>query len=205
MRTHPRHDTLAPATGRHGGACRWVPNSLRIAAAAALVISTGCAARTVRVEPTKSTVAGITNFTRVDANTGLGGTTAPEAVAELKRMGFATIINFRRADEEGAEVEREASAAEDAGLRYVHIPFGFDTPDPDAQVARFLEEVSRSANQPVYIHCHSANRAGAFWMIKRVIQDGWGSEEALAEAEVIGLTNERLRAFAQEYVSTHRN
>ena len=29
------------------------------------------------------------------------------------------------------------------------------------------------ANQPAYIHCASANRVGAMWLIKRVVVDGW--------------------------------
>jgi len=178
---------------------------MRIAIAAIVVAGAGCAARTSRVELGKATVAGITNFTRVDATTGCGGSTAPEAVADLKKMGFASIINLRREDEPDAEIERERAAAEGAGLRYIHIPFGFDEPDPNAKVARFLQEVSQPRNQPVYIHCHSANRASAFWMIKRVLLDGWSHDEALAEAEMIGLTNARLRAFAEEYVSTHQD
>jgi hypothetical protein len=39
------------------------------------------------------------------------------------------------------------------------------------------------------------------WFIKRVKQDGWDQERAMAEAETIGLRSERLKEFATEYVA----
>ena len=54
----------------------------------------------------------------------------------------------------------------------------------------------------VYIHCGSANRVGAMWLIKRVKQDGYAVDDALAEAEAIGLSSAALREFALDYVST---
>ncbi|SVB47316.1 uncharacterized protein METZ01_LOCUS200170, partial [marine metagenome] len=51
------------------------------------------------------------------------------------------------------------------------------------------------------IHCGSANRVGAMWLIKRVKQDGYAVDAALAEAEAIGLSSTALREFALDYVS----
>jgi protein tyrosine phosphatase (PTP) superfamily phosphohydrolase (DUF442 family) len=44
-------------------------------------------------------------------------------------------------------------------------------PDP-AVVDQFLKTVVDPANQRVFIHCASGNRAGALWMIKRIVVDG---------------------------------
>ena len=68
----------------------------------------------------------------------------------------------------------------------------------------FLKAVSDRSNQPVYIHCASANRVGAVWMIKRALQDGWPVEKAQQEAEAIGLSNAGLKAFAAEYIASHK-
>ena len=68
----------------------------------------------------------------------------------------------------------------------------------------FIAAVSDRANQPVYIHCASANRVGAMWMIKRALKDGWSVDQASAEAEAIGLTNPKLKAFATEYIASHK-
>ena len=141
--------------------------------------------------------AGVVNYTRVDATVACAGATPPEAMAELKERGFAAVINFRTAGEQGANVDAGQAAAEAAGLKYYHLPFR----QASAEVAeQFLETVSDPANQPVFIHCGSANRVGAMWLIKRVRLDGWSPDEALAEAELIGLRSPALREFALDYV-----
>ena len=141
---------------------------------------------------------GVRNYTRIDATVACAGATPPEAMAELKTRGFTTVINFRTGGERGATVDSGKQAAEAAGLKYIHIPFREAT----AEVAEsFLEAVADPTNQPVYIHCGSANRVGAMWLIKRVKQDGYAVDAALAEAEAIGLSSAALREFALDYVS----
>ena len=140
---------------------------------------------------------GVVNYTRVDATVACAGATPPEAMAEIKARGFASIINFRTGGERGATVDAGQAAAEAAGLRYHHIPFR----EPSAEVAEtFLATIGDTANQPAFIHCGSANRVGAMWLIKRVKQDGWTVDDALAEAETIGLRSEGLTEFALAYV-----
>ena len=151
----------------------------------------------------KAEVPGIVNFSRVDATVGCGGATQPAAMSELKKQGFKSVINLRLATEEGAQVEASRTAAEQAGLKYIHLPFDASKPD-DKIVENFLGAVADDTNQPVYIHCGSANRVGSVWMIKRVLQDGWEIDKAREEAEAIGLTNPKLKAFATEYILAHK-
>jgi uncharacterized protein (TIGR01244 family) len=151
----------------------------------------------------KSEMEGITNFSRVDATVGCGGATKASAMPALKKDGFASVINLRLASESGADIDASRAAAQSAGLKYIHLPFDVANPDPKL-VDNFLAAVSDKSNQPVYIHCGSANRVGAVWMIKRVLKDGWTTEKALQEAEAIGLTNERLKTFASEYIAKHK-
>ena len=140
---------------------------------------------------------GMVNYTRIDATVACAGATPPEAMAALKDLGFTAVINFRTVGERGETVDAGQAAAEAAGLKYHHIPFR----QPSAEVAeRFLETVAEPSNQPVYIHCGSANRVGAMWMIKRVKLDGWSVDDAMAEAEMIGLSSQNLKEFALEYV-----
>jgi hypothetical protein len=56
----------------------------------------------------------------------------------------------------------------------------------------------------VYIHCASANRVGAMWLIKRVVVDGWEIPRATEEARAIGLTSEPLLRFAVDYATAKR-
>ena len=140
---------------------------------------------------------GVPNYTRVDASVACAGATGPEAMPEIRERGFNTVINFRTAGERNARVEASREAAEDVGLNYVHIPFREPT---DELVDQFLDTVAEPANQPVYIHCGSANRVGFMWLIKRVKQDGYSIEDATVEAEAIGLRSDALKTFALDYL-----
>ena len=144
---------------------------------------------------------GVVNYTRIDATVACAGATPAEAMPALKQLGFASIINFRTAGEDGANIEASRMAATEAGLKYIHIPFR--APNPEV-TEEFLEAIADTANQPAYIHCASANRVGAMWFIKRVKQDGWDTDRAMAEAETIGLRSERLKEFAVGYVAETR-
>jgi uncharacterized protein (TIGR01244 family) len=140
---------------------------------------------------------GVVNYTRVDATVACAGATPVEALPELKKNGFASVINFRMPTEQGANIDEAKATAEKVGLKYIHIPY--QTPTPEIADA-FLKAVADPANQPVYIHCASANRVGAMWFIKRVKLDGWDTEKAMKEAETIGLRAPALREFALNYV-----
>jgi uncharacterized protein (TIGR01244 family) len=153
--------------------------------------------------PAKVTLPGATNVTRVDATVMCGGATSPEVFPELKKQGFASIINLRRESEPGAEIPGARTAATAAGLTFIHIPV--DGANPQAESAdAFLAAVTDRANQPVYIHCASANRVGAMWLIKRMVVDGWDVNRASEEAATIGLSNQVLKQFAIDYATKHR-
>jgi uncharacterized protein (TIGR01244 family) len=145
--------------------------------------------------------AGVVNYTRVDATVACAGATPVQALPELKKNGFASVINFRMPEENGANIDEAKATAAKVGLKYIHLPH--QTPTPDIAGA-FLKAVADPANQPVYIHCASANRVGAMWFIKRVKLDGWDTGRAMKEAEAIGLRAPGLKDFALNYVSAKR-
>ena len=121
----------------------------------------------------------------------------------LKGEGYVSVINLRQATEPEADIEGGRAAAKAAGLKYIHLPFNAATPDPKV-VDSFLAAVADKSNQPVFIHCGSANRVGGLWMIKRALADGWDVPKAQAEAEVIGLRDAKLTAFAVDYINARR-
>ena len=151
---------------------------------------------------TRETVPGISNLARVETTVACAGATTPEAMAAIKRMGFAAVINLRLATENGADVDAETTSAKAAGLRYVHLPFSATDPDP-AVVDRFLAAIVEPANQPALIHCASGVRAAMMWMIKRVQIDRWDVEKAADEAAALGLTSPRFKQFALDYLQAH--
>jgi uncharacterized protein (TIGR01244 family) len=153
--------------------------------------------------PAKTTLPGAINVTRVDATVMCAGATSPETFPELKKQGFVSIINLRRESEPGADIAAARTAASAAGLKYIHIPV--DGANPQAASAdAFLAAVKDRANQPVYIHCASANRVGAMWLIKRMVVDGWDVTRATEEATAIGLSSPTLKQFAIDYATLNR-
>ena len=154
-------------------------------------------------EQKKETRAGITNFTRVDAVVACGGATETSALDGLKADGFKSVINLRQATEKGANIDENRKHAEALGLKYVHIPFNPSAPEAKT-FDEFLTAVSDKSNQPAYVHCGSANRVGAVWLAKRVLQDGWTVEKATEEARLIGLTAAPLEQFALKYVAERK-
>ena len=151
----------------------------------------------------KAELAGVRNYSKVDATVGCAGATDPSAMKALKAEGYVSVINLRTAGEPGADIEAGRAAAQGAGLKYFHFPFSTATPDP-ASVASFLGAVADPKNQPVFVHCGSANRVGGMWMIKRVLQDKWSVEQARTEAEAIGLREPAMIAFVNDYITTHK-
>lgn len=151
----------------------------------------------------KDTVEGIRNFTRVDATVACAGATEPAAMAPLAARGFKTVINLREDSEAGALIDESTKAAEDAGLRYIHLPFNASRPD-EAVATKFLATIRNTSLQPVLIHCASGSRAGALWLIKRMLVDGWDEPKAVDEAVMIGLSSPTLKQFALDYVATHK-
>ena len=148
---------------------------------------------------TKEEVPGIRNYTRVDATIACAGATSLDALTELQRRGFAAIVNFRTEGENGAQPAAAAERAAELGLKYFHIPFRGSAPTVEA-AEEFLSVIADPANQPTFVHCGSANRVGAMWLIKRVKMDGWDVERATTEAEAIGLRSPGLKTFALDYV-----
>jgi uncharacterized protein (TIGR01244 family) len=151
----------------------------------------------------KSTVPGVTNFAQVETTVACAGAVTPTAVAGIKKMGFASIINLRLATEQGADIDAEAAAAKEAGINFVHIPFNGGMPDP-AVADRFIQVITTAGNQPAFIHCASGNRAAAMWLIKRVLIDKWDNDRAMEEATQLGLTSPVLKTFALDYIQAHK-
>jgi uncharacterized protein (TIGR01244 family) len=152
---------------------------------------------------TKQDYPGVTNFTRVDATVACGGATDVSTLDHLKKDGFKSVINLRVATEPGANIEQHQARAKDLGLNYVHIPFSAGSPDPKV-FDTFLATIADKRNQPVYIHCASAQRVGSVWLAKRVLQDNYSIDKATQEARAIGLSNPGLEKFALQYIADHK-
>jgi uncharacterized protein (TIGR01244 family) len=154
----------------------------------------------------KEELAGIVNYSLIHESfgvagslVGFGGSTEPAAMQSLSEQDFTTIINLRLASEEGVDIEAARAAADEAGLNYIHLPM--DTKSKDfSYVDEFMAIAGDKTNQPVYLHCGSATRAAALWMILRVLADDWDIARASEEARLIAKKPEQAVAFATAYL-----
>ena len=144
---------------------------------------------------------GIETFHPVTTTVALGSNAAPEAMPALKRASFDVVIVIREDGEEGYNRQEAERAATGAGLRFIAIPFTRLRPDP-AAARKFLEVIGAPENSYAFIYCHTGPRVATMWLIKRVRQDGWTFDRALAEAESLGLSRPELVQFAKDFLAT---
>jgi uncharacterized protein (TIGR01244 family) len=90
----------------------------------------------------------------------------PEAMAELARVGFKSVVNNRPDFEEGPAQPTSAqieAAAQAAGLQYRHLPVSpsYQTPEQAAEMARLLRELPR----PLLMFCRSGGRSGRLYQL----------------------------------------
>jgi uncharacterized protein (TIGR01244 family) len=152
---------------------------------------------------TKDTVPGITNYAHIETTVACAGAITPSSVAEIKKMGYASIINLREASEQGADIDAEKAAADKAGIRFVHVPFNGNKPSTEA-VDQFLKAIKTAGTEPAFIHCAGGNRAASMWFVKRVLVDKWDTDRAMAEATDLGFASPALKTFAMDYVKAHQ-
>src|SRR5665213_2804603 len=84
----------------------------------------------VSPQVSKDTLAGVTNYAHVETTVACAGATTPASLAEIKRLGYKSVINLREASEQGADIDGESAAAKAAGINFVHLPFNTRMPDP---------------------------------------------------------------------------
>ena len=167
------------------------------------IVALGVSVAAGQYQVKKSTVEGINNFAQVETTVACAGAITPASVAGIKRMGFASIINLRLPNEQGADIDAEAAAAKTAGIKFVHLPFNGAMPDP-AVADHFIQIITEPGTEPAFIHCASGNRAAAMWLIKRALIDKWDNDRAMEEATQLGLTSPVLKTFALDYIKAHK-
>lgn len=95
---------------------------------------------------------GLHNVREAAPNLLVGGEPEGEAAfATLQKKGITTIVSV-----DGALPDVLLAAK--YGLRYVHIPLGYDGIDEHSQLA--LVRVARDIQSPLYVHCHHGRHRG---------------------------------------------
>ena len=101
-----------------------------------------------------------------------------EAFQELRNLGIATVISV-----DGAKPD--LVSAKKYGLRYVHIPIGYDGIPRVRQLE--LARTVRELDGPFFVHCHHGKHRGpAAAVIAQMALGGMTNEQAVAELKSAG-------------------
>ena len=148
--------------------------------------------------PRPAEVNGIRNV-HVSENIMLAGQPTQEALAELAKQGFSTVITLRH---EGEERFDEKQTCEKLGLKFVRLPINSPSEMDDElirTVCNLLKEAKPDAK--VLCHCAGANRVGAVWIPYRVELCDVPLESAREEAAKVGLKTKELEEQALKYLA----
>lgn len=95
-----------------------------------------------------------------------------EGFASLAKLGVKTIITV-----DGATPDVEA--ARESGMRYVHLPCGYDGIGTNIQL--LLVKAGQDLPGPIYVHCHHGKHRGpAAAAVLCMADQGWNAEQAEA-------------------------
>lgn len=111
-----------------------------------------------------------------------------QGLKTLKAMGIKTII-----DVDGAKPDVER--ARELGMRYVHLPFGYDGVPRERQLE--IARAVRDLEKPIYLHCHHGKHRSAAGLASVCVTLGLlTQEQALAKMHVSGTAPNYKGLFA---------
>jgi protein tyrosine phosphatase (PTP) superfamily phosphohydrolase (DUF442 family)/cytochrome c556 len=132
---------------------------------------------------------GIENLYRVTPRLFSGGTPDGDAAFEhLKSLGVKLVISV-----DGGTPN--LAAAKKAGIRYIHLPMGYDTVSHEQ--ATKLAAALRASEGAVFVHCHHGRHRGPAAMSAVLVScEGWSREDAIAWMKQAGTAPEYAGLYA---------
>ena len=135
-----------------------------------------------KAAPTSSPIAGIENVWQVGPQLFSGGEPGTDGLNLLKNRGFKTIISVDGGPPPVAQAKR-------LGMRYVHIPIGYNGIGPAQQL--LLAQAFAQSAKPIYIHCHHGKHRGpAAAAIMARFGLGWSADDATAFMQKAGTSKD---------------
>lgn len=113
-----------------------------------------------------------------------GGRPEMSDLAELKQLGYKTIINL---ENDAKVVAKEKAYAAELGFNYIENPMNASAVPNDQEMEKLIAIMADSRNYPLYIHCkHGQDRTGLVVGLHRVFNDKWKPDVAYQEMLDIG-------------------
>lgn len=143
------------------------------------------------------------NYIRINDDYAVGkGPPDPETLAALHHEGFRAVVNLRRPGEENEPLDpdQEGDTVRAHGMDYVHLPVSAEEMSSE-RVDQFRNLVAELP-KPVYVHCASGKRSGAFTMMHYAVENALSGEDALDQAQQMGFECDTpaLESLVRDYV-----
>ncbi len=169
--------------------------NLLLTALCGLLLACGNPAEVAAESPLKVDLNTVVADGSVTPSDGLSTAGQPdEAVLQVfADSGYAAVIDLRTAGEDrGMD---EPAVVEELGMKYESLPI--TRSDITYESAAALDELLSSYDEPVLLHCGSANRVGALLAL-RASANGADDEAAIEVGRKAGLTSSELEAIVRK-------
>jgi uncharacterized protein (TIGR01244 family) len=143
--------------------------------------------------PYPAQVNNIMRYQRVAPNIATSGALDSNAIQELVKHDFRTIIDLRT-EQEGTNNEKLAVKKTD--MEYFNIPVTREGID-ESQLAAF-KAILAQATSPILLHCSTGNRAGAMWVVYR-LSEGMPADRAFKEGRDAGMNEAMTEIIKQKW------
>jgi len=127
----------------------------------------------------------IINFSQPTEKLMIGGQPTPQQLAAVAAAGVRHVITLRP-DVEDPGFD-EAGELDDLGLSFRRIPVAGEPGLTRDAVAALDTALGEIGDEPVLVHCASANRVGALFALRAAWLQGKSVDEALSEGRATGL------------------
>ena len=137
----------------------------------------------------------------------VGGQPDQSSLTRLKeKVGMQTVINLRTTEEvkDALSPLQEGEICSELGLDYLHLPVSMN--DMNHELVHTFRENVNSLPKPIYVHCASGMRAGAFVMMHLAVENGWSARECFARAEEQGFECDKpeMKAFLKAFIEENQ-
>jgi len=130
---------------------------------------------------------GLHNVVTYDEDIVCGGVPeGEEGLRTLRAMGIKTIVSV-----DGTKPN--AAAAEQLGMRYIHLPISYDTVEPERQ--KELAQALANTEHPIYMHCHHGKHRSAAALGSAVVMAGVMTPEQACDRMAISGTSPKYKGL----------
>lgn len=146
---------------------------------------------------------------RIKINDNITSASQPskEEIEKLPQQGFKSVINLRTFGEDAQPLspKDEGVLVRKCGMKYLHIPVSMKEGITPELVDQFRKEIELLPT-PIFVHCRTGKRAGAFSMMHTALKEGLTGEEVLQKAMSIGFACDmpQLKDFFVNYINQHK-